>query len=303
MQHACRQLAAQQHPAPVPACFEARLQHLLQTSHDTSATLPLAHRYLQALRDIVLEWRSPDGASGHAIWRSAPLLAEAAIERRHGEHWLCWAYAPTLLAALQDPGHWARSGLDLLARLGSHSALALYRICAAHRHDPSGRTSLQPVQWWVDALSPMAPGTTRRVWRQFKNERVLAAMAEINRETDLAVRLVEHRRGRAVVQAQFAVGTQVAGSGLMDGWAGAAAAELPPVDASLVLRAEALGLAEHRLDALLTEFGDAAVGAQLDLLAAHRHQGRLPAGPPRVATLRALLRNAAASDSPADTPP
>lgn len=287
MQQARLQLAARRPPALATGLFETRLRDVLHAPDGDHPALLLARRYLLALRGQTFDWRGPPSEPGPATWHTLPLLAEAAVEQRHGETWLCWAYPPTLLAALQNPAHWAAPDLDLLARLGSHTALSLYRLCAAQQAAGSTRTSSQPVQWWVDALSPMPTGTTRRIWRQFKHERVLAAIDEINRETDLSIRLIEHKQGRAVVQAQFVVGTQPATSSLLAG--------LAPVDVGLVLRAEALGLPEHRLDPLLGEFGAAAVQVQLAVLEDRLHNQKLPAGRASVAGLRALLRGAAAS--------
>ncbi len=287
LQLAVEQLHGRNNFAPPHDCFREALSAVLHGPRQKATPLEMVQRHLLPLRRLELEWVTPTAEGSCTDWHNMPLLCELAISRRDGEHWLQWAHPPTVLAALRDPAHWARTDLILLTRLSTHTAQALYRICAVHRHAPSARTPSQPVQWWVDALSPMPSGTTRRIWRQFKNERVRDAVDEINRETDLAIRLVEHRQGRSVVQAQFAVGNQAVASGPRDLTA--------PVDTTLVSRAEALGLPEPQLDALRVEFGDAAVAVQLQALEARQCAGQLLGGVARVSTLRALLRDAAMS--------
>ena len=283
LQVAQARLAAMVQMPPADHMFEAPLPAILRTTGSSGEDRTAAKRYLREMRGLEVDWEST--APGEGVkWRGFSMLSEVAIEIRHGENWVSWSYPPTLMAALKEPTRWARIDLDILARLGTYAALALYEICARYRDNPSGLTSRKPVQWWADALSPLPAGSERREWRKFKNERIKDAVDEINRETELEIELVEHRQGRAVVEVQFAVRRRRLGLR-------SAASEGAPVDAHLVLRAESLGVRESKLDGLLSEFGEAAVRTQLGVLEQRANDPRLRSVDNGYSYLRSLLRN------------
>lgn len=271
-------------PAMPPAdfMFEAPLAAILRTTGSSGSERTAAKKYLIEMRSLEVDWESTAPGDG-VKWRGFSMLSEVALEQRRGENWVSWSYPPTIMAALREPQRWARIDLDVLARLGSYTAVALYEICARYRENPSGVTSRKPVAWWVDALSN-GPGPERREWRKFKNERVKDAVAEINAETDLDVDLIEHKQGRVITEVQFAVRKkrQVAP-------ARAVAAE--PVDATLVLRAETLGIREIKLEGLIKEFGDERVRAQIDVLERRAANKSLRTIDNPFSYLRSLLRN------------
>ena len=299
LQVAQARLAAMTRMPAADYMFEAPLPALLRSSGSSGEDRTAAKRYLREMRGLEVDWESTAPGDG-VKWRGFSMLSEVAIELRHGENWVSWSYPPTMMAALKEPTRWARIDLDILARLGTYAAVALYEICARYRDNPSGLTSRKPVQWWADALSPAPAGSERREWRKFKNERVKDAIDDINRETDLDIELIEHKQGRAVVEAQFAVRRKRAS-------ARPRPQQSLPVDAHLVLRAESLGIREAKLEGLLLEFGDAAVREQLDLLerrSANQHLRGVENG---YSYLRALLRHAEPAGTgaprPLDSPP
>lgn len=291
LQVAQARLAAMAQMPPADHMFEAPLPAILRTTGSSGEDRTAAKRYLREMRGLEVDWESTAPGDG-VKWKGFSMLSEVAIELRHGENWVSWSYPPTLMAALKEPTRWARIDLDMLTRLGTYAALALYEICARYRDNPSGLTSRKPVQWWADALSPTPAGAERREWRKFKNERVKEAVEEINRETDLEIELIEHRQGRAVVEAQFAVRRRR--NAAQDRLAQAQA-----VDANLVLRAESLGIRESKLDGLMTEFGEDAVRQQLTVLERRAADSRLRGIDNGFSYLRSLLRQAAA-DAMAD---
>ena len=147
--------------------------------------------------------------------------------------------------------------------------------------------------WWVDALSN-GPGPERREWRKFKNERVKDAVIEINAETDLEIDLIEHKQGRVITEVQFAV-RKKRQAPLARPLTG------EPVDATLVLRAETLGIREIKLEGLLKEFGDERVRAQIEVLERRAANKSLRTIENAFSYLRSLLRNEPASEGAADT--
>lgn len=277
--------------------FEAPLPAILRTTGSSGEDRTAAKRYLREMRGLEVDWESTAPGDG-VKWRGFSMLSEVAIEVRNGENWVAWSYPPTIMAALREPTRWARIDLDVLASLGSYAAVALYEICARYRDNPSGVTSRKPVAWWADALSQAPAGAERREWRKFKNERVKPAVDEINAETDLEVELVEHKQGRAVVEAQFAVRKKRAAPKLRQ------AADV--VDANLVLRAESLGIRELKLEGLIKEFGEALVRDKVEVLERRAANNRLRGIENAYSYLRSLLRNEpdeASSAPPAPSPP
>ncbi|WP_179106901.1 replication initiation protein [Variovorax sp. KK3] len=271
-------------PAMPPAdfMFEAPLAAILRTTGSSGSERTAAKKYLIEMRSLEVDWESTAPGDG-VKWRGFSMLSEVALEQRRGENWVSWSYPPTIMAALREPQRWARIDLDVLAKLGSYTAVALYEICARYRENPGGVTSRKPVAWWVDALSN-GPGAERREWRKFKNERVKDAIVEINAETDLDVDLIEHKQGRVITEVQFAVRKKRQ-----------AAAARPvagePVDATLVLRAETLGIREIKLEGLIKEFGDERVRAQIEVLERRAANKSLRTIDNAFSYLRSLLRN------------
>ena len=272
--------------------FEAPLAAILRTTGSSGSERTAAKKYLIEMRSLEVDWESTAPGDG-VKWRGFSMLSEVALELRRGENWVSWSYPPTIMAALRDPQRWARIDLDVLAKLGSYTAVALYEICARYRENPSGVTSRKPVTWWVDALSN-GPGPERREWRKFKNERVKDAVIEINAETDLEIDLIEHKQGRVITEVQFAVRKK-------------RQAPVPrplsgePVDATLVLRAETLGIREIKLEGLLKEFGDERVRAQIEVLERRAANKSLRTIENAFSYLRSLLRNEPASEGVVDT--
>lgn len=262
--------------------FEAPLPAILRTTGSSGEDRTAAKRYLKEMRGLEVDWESTAPGDG-VKWRGFSMLSEVAIEVRNGENWVAWSYPPTIMAALREPKRWARIDLDVLASLGSYAAVALYEICARYRDNPSGLTSRKPVAWWADALSQAPAGSERREWRKFKNERVKPAVEEISAETDLEIELIEHKLGRAVAEAQFAVRkkrTQPKYRQVND-----------TVDANLVLRAESLGIRELKLEGLIKEFGDERVRAKVEVLERRAASSHLRAVDNAYSYLRSLLRN------------
>jgi hypothetical protein len=273
--------------------FEAPLRSILRTSGSDGEDRTAAKRYLREMRGLEVDWESTAPGDG-VKWRGFSMLSEVAIEVRQGENWVSWSYPPTIMAALREPSRWARINLDVLANLSSYAAVALYEICARYRDNPSGVTSRKPVAWWADALSQAPAGSERREWRKFKNERVSPAVEEINAETDLEIELIEHKQGRAVVEAQFVVRKKKVAQ-----LANRSADR--PVDANLVLRAESLGIRELKLEQLIREHGEDAVRSKIEVVEQRSAKRELRTIDNVYAYLRSLLRDQ--QDTTPEDPP
>lgn len=268
---------------PADFLFEAPLAALLKSTGSNGDDRTAAKRYLSEMQDVKVDWQSTAPGDG-TKWKSLNMLSQAEIELRHGENWCRWAFPPDIMGALFSPERWARIDLDVLKNLSSVPSLALYEICARYRDSPGGLTSRQTPGWWLDALSSGPAGAEKREWRKFKNERVKAAVTEINAGTDLEIELIEHKEGRAVKEVQFAVRRKQRVQRQV--------VEAGPVDVGFVLRAATLGVPEHKLDALIREFGFEVVKAKVDMLEKRLMNRTLAKLENPLSYLRALLRNA-----------
>jgi hypothetical protein len=277
---------------PADFLFEAPLAALLKSTGSNGDDRTAAKRYLSEMQDVKVDWQSTAPGDG-TKWKSLNMLSQAEIELRHGENWCRWAFPPDIMGALFSPERWARIDLDVLKNLSSVPSLALYEICARYRDSPGGLTSRQTPSWWLDALSSGPAGAEKREWRKFKNERVKAAVTEINAGTDLEIELIEHKEGRAVKEVQFAVRRkqrvqrQVVESG--------------PVDVGFVLRAATLGVPEPKLDGLIRVFGLEVVQAKVDMLEKRLMNRTLTKLENPLSYLRALLRNAEPAEAAASS--
>lgn len=270
--------------------FRAPLVSLLRATGSSGEQRTAAKKYLKEMRGLEVDWESTAAGDG-VKWKGFSMLAEVILEERNGENWVSWSYPPTLMSALREPTRWAKLDLEVLGKLGTYTALALYEICARYRDNPSGLTSRKPVSWWADALSNTPAGTDRREWRKFKNEKLKAAIAEVNRETEIDIDLIEHKQGRAVEEAQFSVRKK---------HRTAAPQKFEVIDLELIQKALQLGIREVKLDPLIQEFGDEAVRSALTHLESRTANRQFRPIENSYSYLRTLLRGGGVN-TPSDT--
>ncbi|MDB5826607.1 MAG: hypothetical protein JWQ73_827, partial [Variovorax sp.] len=137
--------------------FEAPLAAILRTTGSDGNDRTAAKRYLSEMRSLEVDWESTAPGDG-VKWRGFSMLSEVALEVRRGETWVSWSFPPSIMSALKDPTRWARVDLEVMARLGTYAAVALYEICVRYRDNPGGVTSRKPLGWWTDALSNVPGG-------------------------------------------------------------------------------------------------------------------------------------------------
>ncbi len=277
-----KELEGMQAMPPANHMFEAPLNELLRSSGSSVNDRTDAKRYLREMRDLAVDWESTTPGNG-VKWLGFSMVSEVMIELRNGENWVSWSFPPTIMTALKDPTRWARIDVDMIARLTTYAGIALYEICARYRDNPSGVTSRQSTAWWSDATSPDSVTGERREWRKIKYERIKPAIEEINDETDLEIELIEHKRGRAVVEVQFAIRRKKSGF--------VRRPEPKPVDAHLIVRGEALGIREAKMEGLIKEFGEDLVRAKVDVLEQRVQNNSLSKIESAYPYLRSLLRN------------
>ncbi|RYF00283.1 MAG: hypothetical protein EOO77_34270, partial [Oxalobacteraceae bacterium] len=112
--------------------FEAPLIAILRTTGSDGTDRTAAKRYLSEMRSLEVDWESTAPGDG-VKWRGFSMLSEVALEVRRGETWVSWSFPPSIMSALRDPQRWARIDLDVLTRLSTYAAIALYEICVRYR--------------------------------------------------------------------------------------------------------------------------------------------------------------------------
>lgn len=223
-------------------------------SNDTQ----LIKKHLRAMAATTVEWQSPTTGEGTS-WTVSGLLAHAKVSKERGQNWIEWSYSIELKQELLEPSVFARLSIEIISQLRTHAGIALYEICT--RYKEVGRTSRQPWHWWRPVLSgqPETPKSQTLEYRFFKRDTLKPAIAEVNAITDLEVELVEHKEGRFVADLQFMVKRK-------------AQSPLPlrnapqPVDLSLIVWAQKLGVSDDHAEDLLDTYGSDALKAGLATL-------------------------------------
>lgn len=233
--------------------------------------------------DLKVIWESASLGDGDK-WFGLNMLSQAKIFVRSGQTWVSWAFPPEIMERVIRPDRYAIWNLKISSRLRTYSSLALYEICARYRDNPSGVTSRRSTNWWIDALSntSVAFDKKRREWRKFKIEKVIDAITEINVETDMNVELIEHKKGRAVIEIQFGVSCKP-DQNLLNADT--------PISMDLILRAEHAGISEARANALLKVYGEDIFSEKLEetILRVKDKSKKLIQSP--YAYLKVLLKN------------
>jgi hypothetical protein len=239
--------------------FRAPLERIVRGVDFDSNDHALIKKHLRAMVSTTVEWQSPTTGEGTA-WNVSGLLAHARLTKERGQVWVEWSYAVNLTQELLEPSVFARLKLEIISQLRSHAGIALYEICT--RYKDVGRTSRQHWRWWRPVLSgqPESERTARLEYRIFKRDTLKPAIAEVCALTDLQVELAEYKEGRFIGDIQFLIRPKPQA-------ALPASAAAQPVDLQLVARAQALGVAEEKTEALLQAHGASALSSALDLLA------------------------------------
>ena len=204
--------------------FSARLDELVDPVEVGLSNLTSsAKKSLLEMRRTEVDWEAPDANSG-VIWSNMSLLSEAKIVKTGGILYAYWALPPGLLSVIADPQRFTPIDIAQLSQLKTYAAVALYEICVRYKNNPTGLTSENELEWWVDALTQSAPKIDPktkkpklRLWSKFKSEQVSVAIHEINSKSDIGIELIEKKTGKAVTSAQFKVWRKSVEAGAITG--------------------------------------------------------------------------------------
>lgn len=250
--------------------FEAPLRVLLsdaQIDANSGKNLENVKRYLEEMQSTQVDWLAisnsdrlvaPSSTPGEEVlFDSSGLVYRSKVVRRDGALWVKWRLPEEIVTALSARENvlWTRVQLQTVAKLGSYCAVALYEICSRYKTFAGGVTARQSVQWWTDALNRSPDGSERREWRKFKAEQLKPAIDEINAVTDLEIELVEHKKGRAVAEAQFTIRRVTRKD--------QGQKAMPTIDLTLIERVRKVGISEEQAVELCRRFGEDRVKVKL----------------------------------------
>jgi hypothetical protein len=273
--------------------YSVPLREVIALARFDSRDYALLKKSLRQMISTVVEWQSPTEGE-FARWEASGLVAGVTLDkdRVSGAITLSWSYAPQVRAQLLSPDRYARLQLEYVAEFRSLAALVLYEVCARYVDNPSHLTARQPWRWW----KPVLTGQPQRVddrseYRYFKRDVLVPAINEVNAITDLEVSGPIEARGadgKTVTTLQFMVRRKA----LASGEGPRPSNRLEPVDLPVIGMALRLGLTQEDAEALLGEFGGAALRKGLEQYA-HRQQtpGAVAAIAQPARWLRAVLRN------------
>lgn len=283
--------------------FEAPLQVLLSDASidaNSGQTLQNVKRYLEEMQSTQVDWlaisasdrliSAGNSPGEEVLFDSSGLLYRSKVVRRDGLLWVKWKLPEEIVAALaaRENVLWTRLQLQTIAKLGSYCAVALYEICSRYKNFAGGVTGRQTIEWWTDALSRSPEGAERREWRKFKVEQLKPAIEEINASTDLEIELIEHKKGRAVAEAQFSI-RRVSR-------AAKEAKVVPSIDLALYDRARKVGFSEEQTADLCRRFGEERVRSKLRELETRLAAPDLPKVESVLGYFKTILRSGDAPD-------
>lgn len=189
--------------------YEARLHEVISDAdYNSKDTAPLK-KILKELMSTTVEWQSP--SSGEIeTWDACNLLSGAGItkDKRSNAVTIRWRFDSKVRAQLLSPDRYARLSIEAITQLSSHSAMALYEICARYVDNPGHKTARQHWRWWKPVLTGFSGDDSKSEYRFFKRDVLNRAIAEINERTNIEVRgPIEHkeRDNKTVAEIQFEV--------------------------------------------------------------------------------------------------
>jgi Initiator Replication protein len=240
--------------------YEARLHEVISVAdYNSKDTAPLK-KVLKELMTTTVEWQSP--SSGEIeTWDACNLLSGTGLtkDKRTGAVTIRWRFDSKVRAQLLSPDRYARLSLEAITQLSSHSAMALYEICARYVDNPGHKTARQHWKWWKPVLTGFSGDDSKSEYRFFKRDVLNKAIAEINEKTNIEVQgPIEHkeRDNKTIAEIQFGV--------WMKGQKGVRDIKRPlqdigPQDLPVIGRAIAAGINQAEAESLLLKHGRTAL--------------------------------------------
>lgn len=189
--------------------YSARMHEIAKEADFDSNNTEHIKKTLRGLIKTIVEWQSPSSGEIEE-WDACGMLSGVSIkkDRRTGAVDVYWRYDSKIREQLLNPDRYARFVFRSSLQLRSHQAKALYEICARYVDNPAHKTARQHWRWWRPVLCGQAYDEQKGEYRYFKRDILQPAIAEINQNTELEIRLLpefKERDNRTVSDLQFEV--------------------------------------------------------------------------------------------------
>lgn len=168
--------------------------YIKQTAHEMQS--------VKVIQSTGNSWTDEVLLSGVKVWNSLGL------GHPRGEVWIGFAFPPTFQElVLRCENNYTKYSLYYQSVLSGAQSLALYEICRRYATSPTRVTYKQTYEYWYHVLTGTAveDGAARPEYKYFKRDVLKTSIAEINRNTDIEVELIEFKENRRVEHLQFRV--------------------------------------------------------------------------------------------------
>jgi plasmid replication initiation protein len=168
--------------------------YIKQTAHEMQS--------VKVIQSTGNSWTDEVLLSGVKVWNSLGL------GHPRGEVWIGFAFPPTFQdLVLHCENNYTKYSLYYQTVLSGAQSLALYEICRRYATSPTRVTYKQTYEYWYHVLTGIAveDGAARPEYKYFKRDVLKTAIAEINKNTDIEIELIEFKENRRVEHLQFRV--------------------------------------------------------------------------------------------------
>lgn len=240
--------------------YRIRLSDLVRNASWDSNDYEAMREHLRRMKETTVEWHSTSDAP-EKRWGLSSLLAEVEILEDTGHLVVEYTFGPKIKKRLLDPDVYSRLNLQFQSKLRTNAGVALYEICSRFITNPGGLTNRAPWPWWHPVLTGNPDSDNELVeYKYFKRDTLKPAISEVNRLTDIAVELVEHKNGRKISEIQFRIARHRQTS--LDLGSG------PIIDTDLLARILKLGIAQSEAAKLYADHEEGKIRANLEMVEA-----------------------------------
>lgn len=237
--------------------YSARMHEIAKEADFDSNNTEHIKKTLRGLIKTIVEWQSPSSGEIEE-WDACGMLSGVSIkkDRRTKAVDVYWRYDSKIREQLLNPDRYARFVFRSSLQLRSHQAKALYEICARYVDNPAHKTARQHWRWWRPVLCGQAYEEQKGEYRYFKRDILQPAIAEINQNTELEIRLLpefRERDNRTVSDLQFEVRLKQSSS--LTTPAPKPLKNLEQEDLKLIGQAVALGIKQADAEKLMAKHG------------------------------------------------
>jgi len=244
---------------------------LSEVLHMAGKNMPTNYEHvkstLKELMTTTVEWHSPSRNEDVDLWEACNLLSGVSLSRNKatGVVTVKWRFDQSIRENILKPAIYSRLSIESITQFSTHSALALYEICARYVNNPSHLTSRQNWKtWWKPVLTGFLTDPEKADYRFFKRDVLKKAVAEVNAKTNLQINgpiEFKESNGRTVVDIQFEVYYKANSNGEMPTapLVNTTIEELPVIG-----RAIALGVTQKDIEKLLTQYPLVMISIGLD---------------------------------------